>query len=296
MTSSQIQTFMLVCEYLNFTEASTRLYITPSAVSRQMSHLEEELEADLFIRNNNSVSLTIAGRELYTGLQRIYPYLIDLFSHVSNISKGIEGNLRIGLLLDQCIDDIIKQAFNHVRKKNPHVNISIKRMDFRALQEHLLNGSLDVIITLFQTQPLIQNMNHYIYLEDTPCIAIPHELCPNLPSAFSEEEFYEKIPSLHLLQPSLNTFDQAIRGQLSHLNSDTQKIENYVHYTDDFDSITSLVSAGLNSSIVNETNLLKNDPNIAMIPTPFFAKIGKGIFWMKHSTTPIIEDFIDFFV
>ena len=43
MTVFQIQCFLSVAETLNFTEAANRLFIAQSSLSRNISHLEEEI-------------------------------------------------------------------------------------------------------------------------------------------------------------------------------------------------------------------------------------------------------------
>ena len=53
MTVFQIQCFLSVAETLNFTEAANRLFIAQSSLSRNISHLEEEIGLTLFIRTKN---------------------------------------------------------------------------------------------------------------------------------------------------------------------------------------------------------------------------------------------------
>ena len=50
MTIFQIQCFLNVAEYLNFTEAANHLFVAQSSLSRNVSNLEEELGMKLFVR------------------------------------------------------------------------------------------------------------------------------------------------------------------------------------------------------------------------------------------------------
>ncbi|HKP10974.1 MAG TPA: LysR family transcriptional regulator, partial [Blastocatellia bacterium] len=50
MELTQLETFRVVAETLNFTRAAERLHLTQSAVSHQIKALEEELGEPLFIR------------------------------------------------------------------------------------------------------------------------------------------------------------------------------------------------------------------------------------------------------
>jgi DNA-binding transcriptional LysR family regulator len=53
-----------VAEQLNFTRAAAALRIAQPVLSRQIRALEDELDAQLFLRDRRRTELTPAGREL----------------------------------------------------------------------------------------------------------------------------------------------------------------------------------------------------------------------------------------
>ena len=61
MNIQQLESFIQVAENLSFARAAEVLNMTQSAVSRQISSLENELGASLFHRSTRTVSLTPAG-------------------------------------------------------------------------------------------------------------------------------------------------------------------------------------------------------------------------------------------
>ena len=61
MNTVQLECFLTVAEYLNFSKASRALKISQPAVSHQIQTLEEELGVKLFNRTSKSVSLTHEG-------------------------------------------------------------------------------------------------------------------------------------------------------------------------------------------------------------------------------------------
>lgn len=61
MNTIQLECFVAVAEYLNFSKASRVLKITQPAVSHQIQSLEEELDVKLFNRTSKSVALTTEG-------------------------------------------------------------------------------------------------------------------------------------------------------------------------------------------------------------------------------------------
>src|SRR3972149_2304927 len=62
MELSQLRTFRVVAQTLNFTRAAARLALTQSAVSHQIKSLETELGEPLFIRAKRGVKLSSAGQ------------------------------------------------------------------------------------------------------------------------------------------------------------------------------------------------------------------------------------------
>src|SRR3954471_23107971 len=57
--------FEAAARHLSFTKAGEELYLTQSAVSRQIKDLEEQLGVPLFQRRHRALSLTEAGQQFY---------------------------------------------------------------------------------------------------------------------------------------------------------------------------------------------------------------------------------------
>src|SRR5437868_15070624 len=57
--------FESAARHLSFTKAGEELYLTQSAVSRQIKELEDQLGVPLFQRRHRALSLTDAGQQFY---------------------------------------------------------------------------------------------------------------------------------------------------------------------------------------------------------------------------------------
>jgi LysR family transcriptional regulator, glycine cleavage system transcriptional activator len=57
--------FEAAARHLNFTRAADELFVTQSAISRQIKALEERLDVPLFVRQSKGLRLTAAGEQLY---------------------------------------------------------------------------------------------------------------------------------------------------------------------------------------------------------------------------------------
>lgn len=60
--------FEAAARHLSFTRAAEELFLTQSAISREIKTLEDQLGQPLFTRVNRGLSLTGAGQELYRGV------------------------------------------------------------------------------------------------------------------------------------------------------------------------------------------------------------------------------------
>jgi len=64
MLDFRIQTFLTVCQTMNFTTAAKQLNITQPAVSQHIHFLEEAYDTSLFIYQNKRLFLTNSGELL----------------------------------------------------------------------------------------------------------------------------------------------------------------------------------------------------------------------------------------
>src|SRR3954463_12622458 len=63
--------FEAAARQLSFTKAGEELFLTQSAVSRQIKELEEQLGVPLFQRRHRALSLTEAGQQFYASAAQV---------------------------------------------------------------------------------------------------------------------------------------------------------------------------------------------------------------------------------
>ncbi|MBJ6765861.1 LysR family transcriptional regulator [Myxococcaceae bacterium JPH2] len=90
-----LHAFVRAVEDGGFSAAARRLGLTPSAVSKQVAHLEAKLGARLLRRTTHHVSLTEAGSLFYQHCRRVLAELEDAALSVSALDERPRGLLRI---------------------------------------------------------------------------------------------------------------------------------------------------------------------------------------------------------
>src|SRR5262245_31125042 len=90
-----LETFVAVAESRNFSEAAQKLRLTPSAVSKQIAALEQEMKVGLFLRNTHSLALTDAGTMFLDRAQRIIAEITEATHALGSYADEPKGMLRV---------------------------------------------------------------------------------------------------------------------------------------------------------------------------------------------------------
>ena len=95
MYNTQLETFVRVAELSSFAKAAQAMYVSPTAVIKQINLLEGSLDVKLFDRTHRGVSLTDAGRSFYRDSKFIIQYSQDAIARARTAS-GRNHCIRIG--------------------------------------------------------------------------------------------------------------------------------------------------------------------------------------------------------
>ena len=85
LSLTNLRAFEAVARLLSFGAAADELYLTQSAISRQIKSLEDELGASLFVRGTRSVQMSPDGQTL---LRAVEPWLAKLDGSVQQIRRS----------------------------------------------------------------------------------------------------------------------------------------------------------------------------------------------------------------
>jgi DNA-binding transcriptional LysR family regulator len=135
--------FVVVAEELHFSKAAVRLNMSQPPLSQQIKSLERDFGAELFRRNNRSVTLTQAGRDLY---EQIVPWLNSLnliAERVRRTSEGEEGQLSVGVTFSTSHLHL-PRIISAFRDRYPNVSVRMREMTGERQVDALGKGLIDI--------------------------------------------------------------------------------------------------------------------------------------------------------
>lgn len=96
MYNKHLETFICVADLGSFSKAAEVLYISSTAVIKQINLLEQELDLKLFDRTHRGISLTKAGRSIYGDAKYLIQYSKDSLTRANNAMQGGAKIVKIG--------------------------------------------------------------------------------------------------------------------------------------------------------------------------------------------------------
>lgn len=152
MNTTQLECFMEVANFLNFSRAAEHLRITQPAVSHQITALEDELGVKLFQRTSKSVRLTKEG---YLFIQ--YAGEILKLSRLSRARVKEAGQTAAQRLVIGCRNPtelrFLAPALERLRAERPEVLPVLRLIPFDSLENLLEEGEIHMIFSYREAFP-----------------------------------------------------------------------------------------------------------------------------------------------
>ena len=141
-----LRIFRSVVECGGFSAAESVLGIGRSAISQQMSDLEQRLGLRLCQRGRAGFALTEEGREVYQSSLQLLSALESFRTEVNGLHQHLRGELNIGLTdnLVTVPHMRITHALARLKERGPDVRIQIRMTPPSEVEQGVLDGSLHV--------------------------------------------------------------------------------------------------------------------------------------------------------
>lgn len=164
MNLQQLKCFVEVAKTLSFTKAGKNLYISQTAVTNHIHHLEDELGFLLFERTKQKVVLTDKGKIFLHGARKMLAVDQECHQMIELLNHEKIGKLRIGYLrgLEECLMIDIFQKFY---QKHEFVELEFYRHSRQTIETMLQQHQLDCIFTsrIGHTQQIFaEEFDHFL--------------------------------------------------------------------------------------------------------------------------------------
>lgn len=153
MDLRQFEMFQAIVETGSFTKAGEKLFVSQSAISRQIKLLEEELGDQLFKRIHKRVYLTPTGDVLLQYCHRVFRELRQLTAEISDLTQLRRGNLQLAGGMSVCTY-LFPPLLKRYQDLYPNIELSIATGMTEEILRMLRANEVDLaLLTLPYDEP-----------------------------------------------------------------------------------------------------------------------------------------------
>ena len=283
MNTTQLECFMSVSNFLNFSRAAEQLRITQPAVSHQINTLEDELGVKLFYRTSKRVRLTQAGH-----LFSQYAREILSLSRMSKarLKEGQDSSvLRFGIGCRSFLElRLLGPVLGQLREEFPQLMPVLRLVPFDSLENLLEDGDVQVMFTFQETAPkravyreLSRRAVVCVCGKDHPLAAHEQLTIQQL----REGDRFAAYPP-HSAPPAL----LAVQGQII-----TGRSTDQICFCEGLETLYTLVEAGFAFAVIADLPQVAM-PGIRAIPVQEFPALSYGVSYQAGEMGPVLRRFL----
>ena len=235
MYNHQLDTFIQVADAGSFSKAAEALFISSTAVMKQINLLEGSLEVQLFNRTPRGLTLTNAGKSYYQDAKYMIQYAKDAQVRAKNAMQSNESVIRIGTSLmtpSQFLLDLWPQVHEvHPELKFQMVNFDNTPENAREILANL-GQNIDIVAGIFDETMLTLRACDALELMRVPiccAVSIYHPLAQK--KKLSAEDFVVSPPFLTALSRSPKSIVQFYNQRtINHLDTARGGIDRHIRH------------------------------------------------------------------
>lgn len=175
MTMQQIQYYLALMQYRNFSIAAEECFISQSSFSKQIKALEQELgDVKLIDRSGRRLKITEAGEEFGQFAQSVDREYERIRRKMKKYTEKPLESVNIGAIpiLDQYG---ISECMYRFQDKNPEIELHMWEKTSKQIVDDFIRGDVDVAVLWENWLPEpVQNLEIYPILSDELVLAVPN--------------------------------------------------------------------------------------------------------------------------
>jgi LysR family transcriptional regulator, positive regulator for ilvC len=144
-TPQELSVFLHLAESLHFARSAKAAGMSPSALTRSIQRLEEELGQPLFERSRRNVSLTRAGEIFRDHARAQLAGHARLLEALAAEKQAPTGELRIACTVTAC-HSVLPKLFARCRARYPGIHLHLRTSDAASCLSGLENDEVDLAV------------------------------------------------------------------------------------------------------------------------------------------------------
>lgn len=145
MDIQALETFIKTAELLHFGKASRACHLSPSALTRTIQRLEEEIGTPLFIRDNRSVALTDAGTRFLVYARDAVQEWQAVQESIAGQDQQISGTISVYASIT-AVYSLLPDLLEAYRSAHPDVQLALRTGAAERAIEQLMSGEIDLAV------------------------------------------------------------------------------------------------------------------------------------------------------
>ncbi len=287
MFDGRLETFIKVAECGSFTKAADDLYITPTAVMKQINALEKELEVTLFDRTNRGLRITKAGESFLQDARYLTEYIGRAAEKAREIYEGENRkSIRIGTSV-MTPAKFILDVWSQIQSRMPTLKIELIPFENNPV------NSVEILRNLGQHIDVVAGLYDENFLKERRCLA----------AHMYDKRILLAVPVSHALSAeSLITPDKLKsrkvlfirRGWNKYIDDLRDKLEAKGVKTEDFEMFN--ISA-YNRAVTENMPIITVEgwedvhPLLKLIPADWEDSVPFGVFY-SPTPTKLVKKFV----
>ena len=284
MNTTQLECFMSVSNFLNFSRAAEQLGLTQPAVSHQIHALEDELGVKLFYRTSKQVRLTQEGH-LFSQYAREILSLAG--ASRARLKESVETSaLRFGIGCRSFLElRLLPPVLSRLQEVLPQLQPVPRLVPFDSLENLLEDGSIQVMFTFQETAPRRAVYRELTRRELVCVCAQDHPLAGRdqltVQQLREEGGRFAAYPP-HGAPPAL----LSLQGQLI-----TGRSMDQLSFCDGLESLYTLVASGFAYAVIAALPQVPL-PGLCTIPLPELSPVSYGLSHRPGEASPALKPFL----
>jgi LysR family transcriptional activator of glutamate synthase operon len=246
MELKQLKYFIEVAEREHVSEAAMHLHVAQSAISRQISNLEKELDVQLFEREGRSIKLLPIGKVLLNHAKEVMSILDQAERKILEYREPEKGLIKIGFPTSLATS-LLPQLIHAFNQSYPNITFQLRQGSYYFLVDAVKQRELDIAFL----GPVItddSDIKGDILFEEELHALLPynHSLIGREDISLSElkEEAFILFPKGYILEKLVVEACEK-EGFTPHVSTKGE----------DLDAIKGMVSAGMGITLLPESAL-----------------------------------------